>query len=733
VPDLAKSTNEQLDAALDSENGVVRDLAHREILARGAPVKPLAPDSKALPEAQIQRAWCAVQRGAPLAAQVDALLANARSPATTAQAISLAEFDPRPQSTTSQRLEALTRGCDVGVAFRLALALGSVDDPNEGIILARLLVEHLADPWVRAAVLTGAPNHAATLLRVLQDLPVDAPGRADAIDGVVATIGGLSETNSQQVSLALQELNRLGGSEVSEPWRWRAIGRTLSAMVRNGESARDRSRSNESSWDRGRMADAARAALVCDPVDPVAAAAALELLYRELPPSPVRTVEPDESTWKVTLRFLSPEHPVELGLAALAAVGRRGDTIAPRMVIDALPLAMPQIRGAALDLLMSRKPWLELVVSSAESGTLPKSCFDASHRDRLLKSDDPALRARAAKLFAPNGTPKRAQVVAQFQSALGLKGDPSAGRVVFEKLCASCHRVRGLGHEVAPDLAAVGDKSPAAYLNSILDPNAAINADSAAYNVELKNGDSLIGLIRGESSTGFTLLQANEVRTPLLRRDVKEVAPSKISLMPENLEEGCAPQDFANLISWLRGGPAPLGSSTDAQCAQARAELRAAKLNGVSRVLASMDVFTQPSWLGPATMHYCRQSDGTASVKWRTFSVAADDLAGRDALAFSFPVAVGFLSQPKGKFTLKLDGKELLEFDVVLDDARFEGAGGATLDYRCRQANGEDSTGVMTLTVPTRLLVAGRPVELEVVGSAANSQRWFGLLLCPEG
>jgi len=145
-----------------------------------------------------------------------------------------------------------------------------------------------------------------------------------------------------------------------------------------------------------------------------------------------------------------------------------------------------------------------------------------------------------------------------------------------------------------------------------------------------------------------------------------------------------------------------------------------------------MDVFTQPSWLGPATMHYCRQSDGAARVKWRAAPLSAAELAGRDSVAFSFPAALGFLSQPKGKFTLKLDAAELLDFDVVVDDAHFEGKSGAALDYACRQANGEDSTGIVTLTVPARLLIVGRAAELEVVGSAANSQRWFGVLLCPD-
>lgn len=762
VADLSKATDEQLDGALDSSNGVVRDLAHRELLARAAPVAARPADAKTPVAAQLQRAWCAVERGADPKPLVGTL---------GAPSLLLAETGIERRPDLAHAVSRFLLHGDAEVSFQGALMLGGVDDSFTGLALGVILKNHLDDPWIAAAVLTSAPKHCDRLLAAVMSAPPDASGRADAIEKVVTTAGALPVEMHHQKLHVLRSLEDDGDVATHETWRWRAIARVVGGMERNGE------RNGKQWWlhdetcavshepaesSRAPLATvrrlqefekAAWATLEADPIDPESAGAALELLFIEpwnsgSPDGSTLERQPDEKL-KFVARLLESREPIDLQLAALAALRRSHDPGAIPSVLAALPSATPQLRTAALDLLFARRGALESLLVAVEKGSVPKSCFDASHRDRLLKHEDAALRERATKLFAPNGTPKRAQVLAQYKPALELQGHPPAGRVVFEKLCASCHRMRGLGHEVGPDLAAVGDKSPAAYFNSILDPNAAINADYVAYNVDLQNGDSLTGLMRGESSSGFTLLQANDVRTALLRRDVKSVAPSKVSLMPENLEEGYAPQDFADLIAWLRGAPAPLGSASDEQCAKARAELRAMKPNGVARVLESMDVFTQPSWLGPVTMHYCRQTDGTASVKWRTQPVAAaatgagrsegaatgtgpNDGASRDFVSFTFPAAVGFLSQPKGKFTLKLDGKALLDFDVVVDDARFEGADGAALDYACRQANGEDSTGIMTLTVPARFVSAGRAAELEVVGSAANSQRWFGVLVCPD-
>jgi hypothetical protein len=89
---------------------------------------------------------------------------------------------------------------------------------------------------------------------------------------------------------------------------------------------------------------------------------------------------------------------------------------------------------------------------------------------------------------------------------------------------------------------------------------------------------------------------------------------------------------------------------------------------------------------------------------------------------------MGFISQPQGKFTLKLNSQPMLDFDVTLTDQVWQSADGRLrMSYTVLEKNTEDSNGVLVLEVSSALLKPGQPVEFEVAGSSSNSQRWFGL------
>ena len=51
------------------------------------------------------------------------------------------------------------------------------------------------------------------------------------------------------------------------------------------------------------------------------------------------------------------------------------------------------------------------------------------------------------------------------------------------------------------------------------------------------------------------------------------------------------------------------------------------------------------------------------------------------------------------------------------------------MSYIVMENNAEDSNGVLLLEVAGSLLQPGQPAAFEVIGSAANSQRWFRVYL----
>jgi hypothetical protein len=129
-------------------------------------------------------------------------------------------------------------------------------------------------------------------------------------------------------------------------------------------------------------------------------------------------------------------------------------------------------------------------------------------------------------------------------------------------------------------------------------------------------------------------------------------------------------------------------------------------------------------------MPYCRQNAGQERLTWKT-APAPEKLGSTHT--FRLPAAMGFVSQPSGKFTLKLNGRPLLDFNATLSDRVWESADGRTrMSYSVMEANSEDSNGVLSIEVPSSLLKPGEPAEFEVVGSASSSQRWFGVYVLPE-
>ena len=115
-------------------------------------------------------------------------------------------------------------------------------------------------------------------------------------------------------------------------------------------------------------------------------------------------------------------------------------------------------------------------------------------------------------------------------------------------------------------------------------------------------------------------------------------------------------------------------------------------------------------------------------MSWRT-RPAPENVDPSKNYTFKWVASMGFISQPAGSFTLMLGDKKLLDFDVTIDNAAWADlVGTVKLKYEViKKVGAEDCDGIMTLTVPGSMLTPGKPLELNVIGSDSNSNRWFGI------
>ena len=134
------------------------------------------------------------------------------------------------------------------------------------------------------------------------------------------------------------------------------------------------------------------------------------------------------------------------------------------------------------------------------------------------------------------------------------KGNVEAGRQLFSGKagCAGCHRIRGAGGGLGPDLTNVGGIRALPQLReAILDPESLGAAQYRGVEVALKNGKRLRGVARNR--TNYSLqLQDREGNIHLIdMRDVSEMKLSDGSPMPRNYKDRLSADDIDNLVAFL--------------------------------------------------------------------------------------------------------------------------------------------------------------------------------------
>ena len=162
-----------------------------------------------------------------------------------------------------------------------------------------------------------------------------------------------------------------------------------------------------------------------------------------------------------------------------------------------------------------------------------------------------AVQAAAIKIVGPPSDSNRQAVVAQFLPCLNLKGIRAHGREIYLQRCSSCHRLEGQGHQLGPDLVTVKSSGKEKMLVNIIDPNREVAPQFQAYEVELKDGDSLVGIIVNQTDTSLTVRQPYGKEDVVLLSNIARKKSQNLSLMPEGVEAGLKPQDLADLLEYI--------------------------------------------------------------------------------------------------------------------------------------------------------------------------------------
>ena len=236
----------------------------------------------------------------------------------------------------------------------------------------------------------------------------------------------------------------------------------------------------------------------------------------------------------------------------IAAIGLAADLRANDLLeatVQNEERAMP-IRSAAAAAIGLNKPGKEKLLKIVEAGKLPKE-LNFVVANVLL--NDPALKERAGKFLTLPATAD-SKPLPPVAELVKRTGDVAAGKQVFLTIgtCVKCHKVRGEGKEVGPDLSEIGSKlSKEAFYVSILDPSAGISHNYETHTFLLVDGTALNGIIVSETEAEYQVKTAEAIVRKIPKADVEEFKKSHISLMPADLQKALTAQNLVDVVEYL--------------------------------------------------------------------------------------------------------------------------------------------------------------------------------------
>ncbi len=545
-PRLSHAKNEALVALLGAPGSWWRETAQRLLIERNAQdavpaLKALARDDRMNAFSRVHPLWTLGALGA--LGDDDLIPAlKAADPNVREQAARLCTGHLGEGSPVIAPLLALANDPEPMVRFQTALTLGDLKDARALDALATIATSS-ADRWTRAAVLSSVAGRPADLIARLAERSPAFFGRAEGrpwLEELTVLVG--AENDPEAVKSVLARF-----AERSPAQARAAVLGLGKGLQRAGGSLREALQGPAGPQLTQVFDQAARVAGGNGQVD--TRVDAIRLLG----------LGPIDRALEVVPDRLDAREPAVVQLAAIQTLGALPDRRVGTLIVGRWKNLSPALRREAIEVLFSRPDRLSALLDAMEAGTVARSDLDPARQKQLRSNPLAAIRVRAEALLGQSSRADRGAVIKAFSPALNLNGDRDRGIAVFRKVCATCHRTEGLGTDVGPNLATVTGRTPEDLLVHILDPNREVAANYVNYNVATTDGRVLTGLIAEESANAVTLRRAEGVTDIVPRGRIEAVSSTGLSLMPEGLETGLEPRDFADLIVYVRslqpGGP----------------------------------------------------------------------------------------------------------------------------------------------------------------------------------
>ncbi len=559
-PNLSKATTEELVKLLEHPNGWHRMTAQRLLIERqdkGA-VTALKEVSEKNPSAtgRLHALWTLDGLGTLDEKAIVKALQDSDAHVRE-HALRLSEKKLATLETLSAVVISATNDPDTRVQFQWALTVGQIQGDIELQQIAfRQLVGKASqrgdDPWFRLAILSSVADKSALFFQALRNgYPhfenkemiaqlgslIGAKHDGAEMTGFIKGLNGLKEPEVGLTGLA-KGLNLAGVKNLSGSGIENALLPFLNSANENVSKA---------AWESARffelkgLIDKAMRDLAKADLDPKKKVSAI----RALRGGQFAAVAP------MLQKILASGDAGEVKSAAVESLASFDDASVAPALLAGWASATPDARAKILEALLSDKDRMKILLKAVTENKVEKSALGEEMRARLYNHPEKEIVEQAKALFKGSGD-DRGQAVTNYKEVLTMNGDQNRGKSVFDQHCAKCH-IPQKGNRIGPDLSGVNNKSKDELLTSILNPGYAIEPRFVNYIVTTTDGKIRNGVLANETPGAITL-RGLDGDNSILRKNVKEIKASNMSLMPGAFEMMIDKQQMADLIAYLRAG-----------------------------------------------------------------------------------------------------------------------------------------------------------------------------------
>ncbi|MDH3648597.1 MAG: c-type cytochrome [Saprospiraceae bacterium] len=458
---------------------------------------------------------------------------------------------------------------DPGVRFQL-LCSSTLKDKELGTIREGLLFRDIDDDWVQTVALMGIEDEEED---IIQNIVRNA--KPNQLDGIKSFVSKTAEmVGRKRIDADIKALIRMSTTPQAKGNAWWLVA--IQSGLARGVSGR-------ADW--GAPFDVERVKLLSyfnATANPDLRRSSMDLLQRlRLPAAGMQqkldlaqvaignrdydaafridaisllSLDDAEKYVDQFTHLMTPIEPIEVQVAALNALQfiPYNSLALDQFVFDSWEEWTPMLRERAMALLMHREETMMGILTAVETGKIHRTNITWSNTSRLLNNRNDSIKQRARQLLAGDEMLKE-DVFARYQAAIEETGDPVQGKQVFMRVCSACHQMAGKdGLDFGPDLAAIRNRTKTALLNDLLFPNLAIADGYAAWELSLKDGTVMVGVIADEVDANVMLKEATGTVTIIPRDNIESLNPTDVSAMPAGLDQQVTVEEMKNLLTFLK-------------------------------------------------------------------------------------------------------------------------------------------------------------------------------------